>query len=254
MRQVPAMKKQPKDPNETAVTSLARLTLVAPAFVGELLLPALAVAPGLAITALSAPRPLVRQYLTSSTPPVDAAVTLGDEPTLPPRWSTVHVGEIAYGLFTSPRVAGSLGSEPSADDVQDLRFVALVYVTSKGDLLADDDRCPLPREERWITHEVDDVRVACRLAAETDRLFYGLSLAAAPFVRDGALVEVPIRGWSRVDSVQLVCDGERVPAPLQTEIADALRLALGKTLRTSAVVSAAEKQPSGRKRRSSKTG
>ena len=240
---------------ETSRPGLDRLSLLAPAFVNELLVPALSLEPGLTVRAISTPSCLVRRYVeaASGAAAFDAAVLVGEGAEVPTSWSCTHVEEVAYGLFTSPRVALSLGPTPSADDVRDLRFVAPVHVAPSGEIVRVDDRCPLGREDRWVTHEVADLRLALRIASETDRLVYAPSVAAAASVRDGSLVEVPVEGWSRTAPVQLSFRCERGRSRFEAVLTEALRCALGRAVSTSSVVRAATRRPGTGKRRRSGT-
>jgi DNA-binding transcriptional LysR family regulator len=209
---------------EASATHLGRLTLVAPSFVNEVLLPACSFVPGLTVRAVSAPAAVCNQVADSH---FDAAITVGAQLDFPSPWSCTPVGELVHGLFASSRLARSLSATPSVDEIRDLRFVAPLYVSSSGELVSDDDGCPLARDQRWITHEVEDVRLACRIAAETDRLVYGPAIAAAPFLRDGSLVEIAIPGWSKTEPVFVACHGERVDPSVEGAMVTTLRKALG---------------------------
>jgi hypothetical protein len=189
------MEKPPTSKDATAGRDVAPVTLAAPAFVIELVLPFVSLDPGVTLRSVT----LVpgdwhpADVHQTSQPPFDAVITVGEEANVPGEWEHLLVGEIAYALFASQRIARSLEHErPKADDVEDLPYVALVSAS---------DLCPVPRADRWVTHEVETFALACRVAAALDRLVYAPVLVAAPFVRDGSTSRsgkaTLARGWRR---------------------------------------------------------
>jgi DNA-binding transcriptional LysR family regulator len=211
---------------DDAATPRERLTLSSPTFIAEVLLPHFARSSSLrSLRGLSVPPVLMSQYAEQGI--IDAAITIGTELDRPMGWSSAHVGEVRYGLFASPSVARTLGPDPSVDDVRRHRFVAPVYMSRMGELIPGDDRCPLARRDRTIGHEVENMTLACRVAADTDHLVYGPVLAAAPFVASRFLTEVPVPGWSKSDALYLACDSASVRTHVQDELAGAVRNVLG---------------------------
>jgi DNA-binding transcriptional LysR family regulator len=203
------------------------LTIAAPSFIGELLFPHLASGPELrSIRGLSVPQMMMPKFAEEHL--FDATLSIATELTMPMGWSSLHVGDIRYALFASPAMAGVLGADPQVEDIRRCRFVAPVYVSpATGELVPGDDRCPLPRGERRIAHEVENIRLACRLAIETDHLVYGPALAAAPFVSAGVLAEIRAPGFARVDPLYLACDTSAVRARVQDALFAAIRCVLG---------------------------
>jgi len=203
------------------------LTIAAPTFIGETLFPHLASGPELrSIRGLSVPQLMMPKYAEERL--FDAAVSIGCAIDIPAGWSSQPVGEIRYALFASPAMASVLGPEPSIEDIRRCRFVAPVYVGPQGgEIIPGDDRCPIPRGERRIAHEVENIRLACKLAIETDHLVYGPALAAAPFVSAGVLTEVRAPEMTRVDSLFLACDSSSVRARVQDALFAAIRCVLG---------------------------
>ena len=212
-----------------------RLTFSLPTFIAEVLLPHLARSPAFgAIRCLSVPQMLMSKYAELQL--IDAAITVGSELEPPPGWSSSRIGEVRYGLFASPRTARVLGESPSVDDVQRHRFVAPVYVLRTGELIPGDDGCPLPRRERNVGHEVENMTLACRVAAESDQLVYGPALATAPFVTAGQLTEVAVPGWSKCDPIYCASDRGTVRSRLRDELASAIEGVLGAPSRPSGVI------------------
>lgn len=214
---------------EGGTPSLRRewLTIAAPTFLGDLLFPHLASGPELrSIRGLSVPQTMLPRLAEQHL--FDAALSVSTELTMPMGWSSMHVGDVRYALFASPAMASVLGADPQVEDIRRCRFVAPVYVSAAtGELVPGDDRCPLPRAERRIAHEVENIRLACRLAIETDHLVYGPALAAAPFVSAGVLAEIRAPGFTRTDPLYLACDAATVRARVQDALFAAIRCVLG---------------------------
>ena len=168
------------------------LVLAAPSFVNELLLPALAPT-GLSVRAVSLlPEPLGR---LAGRGQLDLVVAIGAAPPLA-AWTSEPVTELVHALFASPGRAAALGAYPDLADIVAGPFVAPVYASAEG-LVGGEDRCPIGRDRRRVTHEVVNVRLACRVAAEADLFVYGPVAAAAPFVEAGTLVEIAASGRRR---------------------------------------------------------
>lgn len=201
-------------------SAAGRLTLAAPSFVNEALLPRLATDPDRSLRAVAVPPILLEEYAARKI--FDAAVVLGDAHRFSPVWSRTEVGLLRYGLFASPETAARIGPQPTLDHLASLPFVAAVYVSREGELVVGDDRCPIPRAYRKIVHEVETVGLACKIAAESSFLVYGPVVAASALVAQGALVEVHVRGWRRSDPLFLVTNRDFVSASETEALAAAL--------------------------------
>lgn len=200
---------------------MGTLKLAAHSFLNEVLLPRLA--SKRRVRALAVPHAWMAKYARDGL--FDAALSIGEALDLPEPWANLVAGELRYGLFAAPTTASEL--RPSIDELRSHPFVLPVYLSRNGEVIAGDDRCPLPRQERTVGHEVETMALACRVAAETSCLVYGPTLAAAPLVAIGALVEIHVRGWSRVDPLYLACDAASVPPVVQDWLAATIRATFG---------------------------
>jgi hypothetical protein len=223
-------------PND--VLGTRRLTLALPSFLSEVLFPKLAAIAGCPLRAVGLPQAALGRSARAHA--IDLAVTIGKLPDLPETWSLEHVGELRHGLFAGAGIAGRLGDRPSVDDIRKQPFVVATYVAGLADgvteLVSGDDRCPLARGERLVGHEVETMRLASRVAAETDHLVYGPTIAVHPLLDAGALVEVSVPGWIQSDPLYLTSDPARVSATQEEEFAKAIRTILEGIPRASGIV------------------
>jgi hypothetical protein len=215
------------------------LTLAASSFVNEMLLPRVASDVDRAVRGLSASQLFAEGYVARGI--VDVAVTVGSDLRLPERWSSDRVCEMRYGLFATPYIARTLGREPSEADVRNVPFVAPIWPTEAGEIVLGNDQCPVPRDERTIAHEVESIRLACLVAAETDALVFGPIVAAHPIVSLGGLVELNVPGWSVVEQMYLACNESTVSTELRHLLASIVRSVFEAPFRVvSGVVSVSE--------------
>ena len=90
-----------------------------------------------------------------------------------------------------------------------------------------EDRCPLAASERRLGHQTQTLALALELASRSDQAVFAPEVVVRPFVVSKALVEVPVNGWDVSDTLSLVCDGDRLRAPVLRDIVAALRETLG---------------------------
>lgn len=202
-------------------TSNFPLTLAAPSFINDSFLPMFAARCARAIRSVRLPSALVEQFAAERI--IDVAVSIGIEGRLPKTWSSEAVGEVHYGLFGAPGLVQSLGPTPTREEICRIPFVVPLYVRASGVLEVGDDRCPLGRDERLVGHEVESIGLACYVAAQTDHLVYGPRLAAAPLVREGALVELASSDLGRSDPLLLACSPDGITASVHEALASTLR-------------------------------
>lgn len=142
---------------------------------------------------------------------------------MPTTWVSVKVGEMRSGLFATPELGRRLGPFPvSVDKLRSVPFVTPLY-HAEGRYMPVDDDCPLTLAERTPGHSAQTIGIALELAARTDQLVFGPVVSARRLVAVGALVEVPVRGWSVVDPLFVSCNADRMMAKVQTAVVKALR-------------------------------
>jgi len=208
----------------------AELTVAASAFMNALFLPAIIDAlPAYRVRSLEMPPGIAGAY--ASEPFFDLALTAGSE-RWPDAWVKLEVARLRQGLFASPSLARELAGEgeltrdgertrvPIAR-VRETRFIVPIY-NYRGRVMAGDDGCPLPLGERRVGHATQTLALALALAQRVPQLVFAPVLAVAAWVAPGALVELAVDGWDVYEPLQLVCHGERVRAPVQRRIVDAL--------------------------------
>jgi DNA-binding transcriptional LysR family regulator len=201
------------------------LTLGAPSYLQSSLLPVLAsVAPTLRVRAFELPPALLRA--SAQDEGFDVLILPGELGHLPPSWSMEVIGELRKVLFASPSLAPKLGKPPVAPgSLRDLPFVCPVY-RQQGRVVPVDDDCPLPRAQRRVGHQVQTILVALEVAAATNQLVFGPTIAAQRQLRSGVLVEVPVQGWDVKESLAFACHVDRVSARQRTALGNALRNAM----------------------------
>jgi DNA-binding transcriptional LysR family regulator len=200
------------------------LTVVATAFLNQHCLPAIARRlPALRIRSLEVPPGIASAYAGLNA--FDAAITTSTE-RWPGSWERVKVGELRRALFASPQLAKKLGGGPlDPEKLRGIPFVAPIY-SHNGQVITGDDLCPLPLAARRLGHETQTVALALELAQATQQLVFAPVISARAWVKQGRLVELPVRGWDVRDPLFLGCHGERVQARVQRELIATLREAL----------------------------
>jgi DNA-binding transcriptional LysR family regulator len=180
--------------------------------------------PAARIRAIEMAPPLIRTLAAGNF--FDVCVTLSAD-RLPTTWSITQVGEMRRALFASPRFAQRLGATRGPVPLEVLRehpFVLPVYIAN-GVYVPVDDGCPVPAAHRVPGHEAQTIALGLELATVTDQLVYGPVMAAYPFLASGRVVEIEVDGWqdTRPDPVFVACNVDRVRAPDQRRITDAMR-------------------------------
>jgi DNA-binding transcriptional LysR family regulator len=201
------------------------LTIAGPSYLVSRVLPAVvAVLPGARVRVLELVPAHLRAFIAENL--FDAAVVPGGIDNLPGAWTGDVAGSCRSGLFARPSFAKRLGPLPlSPDRVRTLPFVGPVRVGGER-LVAIGDDCPLPWEKRWIAHEAQTIGAALEFVSCTDHLVFGPVLAACRFLESGSLVELPVVGWDVRDSVQVVCNGDRVLSRVRHVVVRAAREAI----------------------------
>lgn len=205
------------------------LTIAAPSYLADVFIPVIAAAqPEVRIRALQLAPPILRSLAADNL--FDACLTIGRQP-LPETWASEKVGELRRALFASPALAARLGRGPiAAEDLAELPFVVPVY-TLNGEYVPIDDGCPLPVSARVRGHEAQVIGLGLALAARTDQLVFGPTIAARDHVARGTLVEVAVTGWDRTEELFLACSVDRVWQGQRRAIIDAVRAALAEVRR-----------------------
>jgi DNA-binding transcriptional LysR family regulator len=200
------------------------LTLGAPSSILLPILPRVARAlPRMRVRGVEFPPGLLRRYAADGV--FDVAVLAGGTNGFPPRWASVHVGELRKSLFASPAVARRIGPRPTAAQVKRESFVGpLAY--DGGKLVSSPDDCPLGLGERLVAVEVGTMDLALRVAAQSEHLVFGPVIAAHREIVEGSIVELRVPGWDVSEPIHIVCNAERVLARTQTAIADVVRATL----------------------------
>lgn len=206
--------------------SALELTVAAPSYLITLFLPTIATAlSGVRVRGLEMPPGLVRAYAAENI--FDAALLPSGADRLPLSWTTEPVGELRKSLFASPTLAKKLGPAPLAPEILlDVPFVCPMS-TADGRFVASDDDCPLSMTRRRLGHEAQTIGLALELAARTDQLVFGPTIAARRFVEDARLVAVPVQGWDVREPLYVACNSDRVLSRVQATITKAIRVELG---------------------------
>lgn len=197
------------------------LTIVGTAFLNATFIPTITAAiPKFRVRSLELPPGVASAYAAERL--FDAALTTGSEQ-WPSSWLKTPVGDLRRGLFGSRAVAAKLGSAPAKPEaIAKLSFIGPIY-SYHGQVVPGEDACPLGPRERRLGHQTQTLALALELAERSDQVVFAPEIAARPFVTSGRLVEIPVAGWDVRDSLSLLCDGERLTAPLLREIVAALR-------------------------------
>ena len=203
-----------------APEQLAEITVAAPSFLNTAFLPTIATSlPAYRVRGIELPPALVRAYAAENT--YDLALTIGAEP-FPETWEQSRVGEIRKALFAPPGLARKLGKKPiSSARLAEIPFVVPIY-SHNGRFMIANEGCPI-HGERVIGHEVQTVALALELAARTEQLVFAPTIAAAPMVERGELIEIVVRGWNVNEDLYIAANGERMRARARTLVIEAVR-------------------------------
>ncbi|MDB4933921.1 MAG: Transcriptional regulator, LysR family [Labilithrix sp.] len=203
----------------------AEITLGAPSYLQTSLLPVLGTAaPNVRVRAFELPPSLLRANAQDDG--FDILLLPGGGEHLPASWVSEQVGEIRRGLFASPALRQRLGKGPvPLDTLAEVPFIIPIF-RQQGRVVPVDDDFPLPRTQRKIGHQVQTFLVGLEVAAQTEQLAFGPAIAAQRHVATGALVEIPIDGYSVTDPLTFACNVDRVSARLRTAFGNALRAAM----------------------------
>jgi DNA-binding transcriptional LysR family regulator len=203
----------------------AEITLGAPSYLQTSLLPVLgAAAPNVRVRAFELPPSLLRANAQDDG--FDILLLPGGGEHLPGSWVAEQVGEIRRGLFASPALRQRLGKGAvPLERLAEVPFIIPIF-RQQGRVVPVDDDFPLPRTQRKIGHQVQTFLVGLEVAAQTEQLAFGPAIAAQRHVASGALVEIPIDGYSVTDPLTFACNVDRVSARLRTAFGNALRAAM----------------------------
>lgn len=201
-----------------------KLTLAAPSYLCAAYMPIVVSAvPDARFRGLECGGAYMRAYATENV--FQVAITMGEEK-LPETWVSTKAGTIRRAAFASPELARKLGHLPTKEKLLAHPWVLPVYSTGGGgQFLPGDDGCPIPREDRIMGHEAATVGVGLELAAATNQLVFGPTIAAGTLVLAGRLVEIKVPGWKLTDTLYLHTNADRVLARVQKAIVEALQRA-----------------------------
>jgi DNA-binding transcriptional LysR family regulator len=200
----------------------AEVTLGAPSYLQTSLLPVLVSAvPTTRIRSFELPPSLLRANAQDEG--FDILLLPGGAEHLPSGWIAEQVGELRRGLFASPLLRARLGKGPvSLSRLAEVPFVMPIF-RQQGRSVPLEDDFPLPRAQRKIGHQVQTFLVGLEVAAQTEQLAFGPSIAARRHVASGALVEIPIEGYDGRYPLTFACHIDRVSARVRNSFAAALR-------------------------------
>ncbi len=203
----------------------AELTLGAPSYLQTSLLPVLGeAAPDVRIRSFELPPSLLRAGAQDDG--FDVLLIPGGGEHLPASWVTEQVGQLRRGLFAKPSLRDKLGQGPiTVDRLTDIPFVMPIF-QQQGRVVPVHDDFPLPRSLRKIGHQVQTFLVGLELAAQTEQLAFGPTIAARRLLSTGALVEITIEGYDVVEPLTFACNVDRVAARVRTAFVSALRVTL----------------------------
>jgi DNA-binding transcriptional LysR family regulator len=180
--------------------------------------------PGTRVRAIEMAPALIRTLAAGNF--FDVCLTLAGE-RLPESWVSTQVGEMRRSCFGPPELYAKLGPAPiSLDTMRRVPFVLPVY-NANGVYIPVDDGCPLASSQRTAGHEAQTMALALEMAcASKDQVVFGPLMAAFPYLANGRLVEFEVEGWNEKDPVFVSCNADRVRAPQQKQIEEAVRIAL----------------------------
>jgi DNA-binding transcriptional LysR family regulator len=201
--------------------ALPALTIAAASCLSTVLVPAVAGAlHGVRVRAVEMAPSLVRAF--ASTNAFDAAILLG-RPGLPATWAVTEVGTTRKILLASPETARKLGPQPvPVETLVEAPFINPLCGVD-GQYVAVDDDCPLAVSVRRRGHEAQSIATALQMAVHTGQLVFGPLVAAFPYLIEGSLVEVRVRGWGVREPLHLACHMDRVLASVQARMVASLR-------------------------------
>jgi DNA-binding transcriptional LysR family regulator len=184
------------------------LTVAGPSYLMAIVLPRLTeLLPRARMRGLELPPPYMRAHVADNL--FDVALAPGGMPGRPASWTSDSACELRSVLLGRPALAKKLGPLPlTVERVRALSFIGPVLTAEPFSAMGDD--CPLLREQRLVSHEVQSIGSALEMVAVTDHVVFGPVLAARRFLREGAVVELPVVGWDVRDPLHVVCNGDRV--------------------------------------------
>ncbi|HEX4517410.1 MAG TPA: LysR family transcriptional regulator [Polyangiaceae bacterium] len=203
------------------------LTLAGPSYLVTHVMPTVAMShPRLHLRSLELAPAYMRAYVTENV--YDIALIIGDLQGRPSTWTIDDVGVIRAALLAPPSIAAKLAPFPTTlDRVRQLPFVVPTVAPSDR-FVPLDDACPLRRDERIVGHETQTIGAALEFAAQTDHVVFGPVIAARRLIEENVLVEVPVEGWNVAETLNVVCNGNRVLANVRKSVLRAIRDALPK--------------------------
>ena len=203
----------------------AEMTVGAPSYLQTSLLAVLGgAAPNVRLRAFELPPSLLRANAQDDG--FDILLLPGGGEHLPASWVSEEVGELRRGLFASPALRHRLGKGAvSLERLAEVPFIIPIF-RQQGRVVPLDDDFPLPRAQRKVGHQVQTFLVALELAVQTDQLAFGPAIAAQRHVSSGALVEIPIEGYTATEPLAFACNIDRVSARMRTAFVTALRSAM----------------------------
>lgn len=218
------------------------LTLAGPSYLVTHVAPAVAgLLPGTRVRSVELAPAYLRACIAENV--FDIALIPGGIRNPPAAWTSQRVGSLRFALVARPEFAVRLGPLPlTVDRARALPFVGPTRTATDRMMTASDD-CPVPAEERTIVHEAQTVSAALEFALRGDFVVFAPLVAARRLLDCGALVELPVLGWDVRESLDVVCNRDRVLARVQSAVVQGVEQVLeggdGSVTRTSEPLSAA---------------
>lgn len=130
---------------------------------------------------------------------------------LPPGWSEIEVGPLPFGLYGSAKHHRASGPMSVATATAALEFVIQVRPQG-GQHVFVDDEFPVPPRSRNAAGEATSFAAALSIVAETRAVAFGPEVVAAPRLRTGELVQIPLHDLPAPPTLALVHHVERIRA------------------------------------------
>lgn len=213
------------DAARAATPDGSEVNVGAPSYLQVALLPVLGnAAPHVRVRAFELPPSLLRANAQDEG--FDLLLLPGGAEHLPPGWQAEKIGVVRRSLFASPTLRAQLGRGPvPIERIAEVPFVCPIF-RHEGRVVPVDDDFPLPRGHRKVGHQVNTFLVGLEMAAQTEQLVYGPSIAARRHLAMGSLVEVPITFEPATEALTFACNVDRVSARLRNAFLSALRTAV----------------------------
>lgn len=134
---------------------------------------------------------------------IDFALLPGSE-RAPSGWTSDQIGTFVSGVLARPSFAKQIGKLPTTPArIAELPFVMPLRQSTLS-VIPSDDGCPIPVSERKVGSEAQTIVVGMEIACTSDQIIFGPLLAAARYIKEGALCHIPVSGWDPRTPIQLL--------------------------------------------------